>query len=152
MGTPVGVALLGALALFNGIGGLIIGARYMGFVTFGPAQTGSGLFLMGLIAFIYGVLFIALAYAAWTLRAWAWLAGMLLSVLGLFNAVLVLLSTGDLASGVAVALLPAIVLWYLNQDSMKARFVEGEERYQRYGGSGYDREQAERITAERSTD
>jgi hypothetical protein len=152
MGTPVGVALLGALALFNGIGGLIIGLRYMGIVAFGPVQTGSGVFLMGLIALIYGVLFIALAYAAWTLRAWAWLAGMLLSVLGLFNAVLVLLSTGDLASGVAVALLPAIILWYLNQDSMKARFVEGEERYQRYGGSGYDREQAERITAERSTD
>ena len=152
MGVPAGVAILGALALFNGIGGLIIGLRYMGIVAFGPVQTGSGVFLMGALAAIYGVLYIALAYAAWTLRAWAWLAGMLLGALGIFNAVLVLLATGDLASGVAVALLPALVLWYLNQDSMRARFVEGEDSYQRYGGSGYDREMAERITAERSTD
>jgi hypothetical protein len=152
MGVPVGVAILGALALFNGIGGLIVGLRYLGIVTFGPVSTGSGVFLMGVIAVVYGVLYIALAYAAWTLRAWAWLAGMLLGVLGIFNAVLVLLATGDLASGVAVALLPALVLWYLNQDAMRARFVEGEEQYQRYGGSGYDREMAERITAERSGD
>jgi hypothetical protein len=151
MGVPAGVAILGALALFNGIGGLIVGLRYMGIVTFGPVQTGSGVFLMGVLAVIYGVLYIALAYAAWTLRAWAWLAGMLLGALGIFNAVLVLLATGDLASGVAVALLPALVLWYLNQDSMRARFVEGEDNYRRYG-SGYDREVAERITAERSTD
>ena len=151
MGVPAGVAILGALALFNGIGGLIIGLRYMGIVAFGPVQTGSGVFLMGALAVIYGVLYIALAYAAWTLRAWAWLAGMLLGALGLFNAVLVLLATGDLASGVAVALLPALVLWYLNQDSMRARFVEGEDNYRRYG-SGSDREMAERITAERSTD
>jgi hypothetical protein len=152
MGVPAGVAILGALALFNGIGALIIGMRYTGIVVFGPVQTGSGVLLTGVLAIIYGVLFIALAYAAWTLRTWAWLAGMLLGALGIFNAVLVLLMTGDLAAGVAVALLPGLVLWYLNQDSMRARFVEGEDAYQRYGGSGYDREMAERIAAERSTD
>ena len=152
MGVPAGVAILGALALFNGVGGLIVGLRYTGIVAFGPLQTGSGVFLMGVIAIVYGVLYLALAYAAWTLRTWAWLAGMLLGALGIFNAVLVLLATGDLASGVAVALLPALVLWYLNQDAVRARFVEGEEQYQRYGGSGYDREMAERIEAERSTD
>jgi hypothetical protein len=152
MGVPAGVAILGALALFNGIGGLIVGLQYMGIVAFGPIPTGSGVFLTGVLAVIYGVLYIALAYAAWTLRAWAWLAGMLLGALGIFNAVLVLLATGELAYGLAVALLPALVLWYLNQDAIRLRFVEGEEQYQRFGGSGYDREMAERITAERSAD
>ena len=151
MGVPAGVAVLGALALFNGIGGLILGFRYMGIVVFGPVQTGSGVLLMGILAVIYGLLFIALAWAAWTLRAWAWLAGMLLAALGLFNALLVLLATGSLADGIAVAILPALILWYLNTDHIRARFVEGEERAQLYG-TGHDREQAERITAERSTD
>ena len=151
MGVPVGVVLLGVLALFNGIGGLITGAQLMGIVTFGPVQTGSGVFITGLIAFVYGVLFIALAYAAWTLRAWAWLAGMLLSVLGLFNAVLVLFATGSVAHGLAVAILPALILWYLNSDPIREKFVQGEEDRERYG-SGYDREQAEQITAARNTD
>jgi hypothetical protein len=151
MGVPVGVAILGALALFNGIGGLIAGAQLMGIVAFGPVQTGTGVFLTGLIAFVYGVLFLALAYAAWTLRAWAWLAGMLLAMLGLFNAVLVLFATGSVAHGLAVAILPALVLWYLNSDPIRTKFVEGEEDRTRLG-SGYDREQAERIIAERSTD
>ena len=42
---PIGVAVLGFFALVNGLGALIIGLRLMGFVTFGPAETGSGLFL-----------------------------------------------------------------------------------------------------------
>ena len=152
MGVPAGVAILGALALFNGIGGLIVGLQYMGIVAFGPVPTGTGVFLTGVLAVVYGVLYMALAYAAWTLRTWAWLAGMLLGALGIFNAVLVLLATGDLALGLAVALLPALVLWYLNQDAIRLQFVEGEERYRKYGGSGYDRDMAERIAAERSTD
>jgi hypothetical protein len=151
MGIPVGVAILGVLALFNGIGGLVLGLQLTGLVTFGPVQTGSGVFLTGVLAIVYGVLYIALAWAAWTLRAWAWLAGMLLGVLGLFNAVLVLLATGSVASGLAVALLPALVMWYLNTDPIRARFVESEERVRRLG-TGYDREQAERILAERSED
>jgi hypothetical protein len=151
MRVPVGVAILGAFALFNGIGAIIVGLQLTGFVAFGPAVTGSGVFLTGVLALVYGVLFVALAYAAWTLRAWAWLAGMLLGILGLFNAVLVLLATGSLAYGVATALLPAIVLWYLNADEMRARFVESEVDRQRFG-TGYDREVAERITAERSQD
>ena len=123
---PIGVAVLGFFALVNGMGALIVGLRLMGLVTFGPAVTGSGVFFWGALSFILGLLFIAVAWGAWTLRVWAWTFGMLVAILGIFEAVMVLIATGDLATGVGVALLPAVVLWYLNTEGVKQAFIEGE--------------------------
>jgi hypothetical protein len=151
MRPPIGVAVLGFFALVNGIGAVIVGLQLMGIVAFGPVSTGTGIFFWGLMAFILGVLFIAVAYGAWNLRVWAWTYGMLIAVLGIFNAVMVLIATADFSKGLAVALLPAVILWYLNSQGVKEAFVRGEQDAGRYASS-YDREQAERIAAERSTD
>ena len=107
---PIGVAVLGFFALVNGLGALIIGLRLMGIVTFGPAETGSGLFFWGLLTFVLGIAYVAVAWGAWTLRVWAWTFGMLIAILGIFNAVMVTLATGNLGTGLATALLPAVVL------------------------------------------
>ncbi len=148
---PIGIAVLGFFALVNGISAAIIGLQLMGIVTFGPVSTGTGVFFWGLMAFILGVLYVAVAYGAWNLRIWAWTSGMLLAALGILNAVLILFATGDLTKGLAAALLPAVILWYLNSEGVKEAFVKGEQEAGRYASS-YDREQAERIAAERSTD
>ena len=68
---PIGVAVLGFFALVNGLGALIIGLRLMGFVTFGPAESGTGLFFWGALTFILGIAYVAVAWGAWTLRIWA---------------------------------------------------------------------------------
>ena len=149
---PIGVAVLGFFALVNGIAAIVIGLRYMGIVTFGPVSTGSGVFFWGLLAFILGVMYLAVAYGAWQLRIWAWTFGMLVAILGIFNAVMVLIATGDLASGVAAALLPAVILWYLNSAGVKEAFVEGETEAARGFANDYEREQAQRMAAERADD
>ena len=59
---PIGVAVLGFFALVNGLGFFIIGLRLMGIVTFGPAETGSGLFFWGLLTFVLGIAYIAVAW------------------------------------------------------------------------------------------
>ena len=146
---PIGVAVLGFFALVNGIAALIIGLQLMGVVAFGPVSTGTGVFFWGVLAFILGLLFVAVAYGAWTVRLWAWTYGMLIAALGILNAVLILFSTGDLSKGVAAALLPALILWYLNTPGVKQAFIEGEEEAGRYGSS-YDAEQAQRMAAERA--
>jgi hypothetical protein len=148
---PIGVAVLGFFALVNGIAAVVIGLQLMGIVVFGPVSTGTGVFFWGLLAFILGVLYVAVAYGAWNLRIWAWTYGMLLAALGILNAVLILIATADLATGLAAALLPAVILWYLNSQGVKEAFIQGEQDAGRYA-SDYDREQAERIAAERSTD
>jgi hypothetical protein len=148
---PIGVAILGFFALVNGIAALIMGLQLMGVVAFGPVSTGSGTFLWGLLAFVLGLLYVAVAYGAWTVRIWAWTFGMLLAVLGIFNAVMILFATGDLSKGVAAALLPGLVLWYLNTAGVKEAFVEGEHLAGQYA-SEYDRQQAGRMMAERQDD
>ncbi len=148
---PIGVAVLGFFALVNGIAALIIGLQLMGVVTFGPVSTGSGVFLWGLLAFVLGLLYVAVAYGAWTVRIWAWTFGMLIAVLGIFTAVMILFATGDLSKGLAAALLPGLILWYLNTEGVKNAFVEGEQAAGLYA-SEYDREQAERMIAERQDD
>jgi hypothetical protein len=147
---PIGVAVLGFFALVNGLGALIVGLRLMGFVTFGPGVTGSGVFFWGALAFILGVLYIAVAWGAWTLRVWAWTFGMPVAILGIFNAVMVLIATGDLATGLGVALLPAVILWYLNTEGVKEAFIEGEIEAGRGFANDYERDVAERMAAERA--
>jgi hypothetical protein len=148
---PIGVAILGFFALVNGIAAVIIGLQLMGVVAFGPVSSGTGVFFWGLLAFILGLLYIAVAYGAWTVRIWAWTFGMLIAILGIFNAVMIVFATGDLSKGIAAALLPGIVLWYLNSSGVKEAFVEGEQAAGQYA-SEYDREQAERMMAERQDD
>jgi hypothetical protein len=149
---PIGVAVLGFFALVNGMGALIVGLRLMGLVTFGPAVTGSGVFFWGALSFILGLLFIAVAWGAWTLRVWAWTFGMLVAVLGIFEAVMVLIATGDVSTGLGVALLPAVVLWYLNTEGIKQAFIEGEVEAGRGFANDYEREVAQRMAAERADD
>jgi hypothetical protein len=139
---PLGVAILGFLALINGVGDLLVGLNLMGIVTFGPVQSGTGVWISGLFIFITGLIFIAVAWAAWTLRPWAWLFGMIMAIFGLFDAVLIAISTGSVAWGLAAALVSGVVLWYLNQPDIKAAFLGG-------GGFG-DADVAERIKAERA--
>ncbi|HYH93471.1 MAG TPA: hypothetical protein VD763_09955 [Candidatus Saccharimonadales bacterium] len=119
---PLGALILGFFAVFAGIVDILQGLRFMGIVVFGPTDLGDGLFLYGLIAVVIGVLWVAAGYAFWSLQAVAWLLGMLLSALGLLNAIVVLFTTGNLAWGAAVALIPLVVLWYLQQDDIKRAF------------------------------
>jgi hypothetical protein len=149
---PIGVAVLGFFALVNGLGDFIVGLRLMGIVAFGPAVTGTGVFFWGALIFILGLLYIAVAWGAWTLRVWAWTFGMLVAILGIFNAVMVLIATGDLATGLGVALLPAVILWYLNTEGVKGAFVEGEIEAGRGFANDYEREVAQRMAAERADD
>jgi|SRR4029453_5108403 hypothetical protein len=124
---PVGIAIIGFFALVAGISHLFLGLNLVGAVTFGPAQTGSGIFLSGVLAIIGGAIFIAVAFALWSLQPWAWAFAMIIAVLGLFEAFLILLASASLGYGLAAALLPAVVLWYLNQPEIKGTFVEGVE-------------------------
>ena len=119
---PVGVALLGFVALAAGFAYLIVGFRYAGFVVFGPGDVGSGLLLWGILTIIVGVLFIAAAFALWATQPWGWLFAHYLAIFGLIEAVFVMLANNSLTDGIAVALFPLLVIWYLNDKDVKATF------------------------------
>jgi hypothetical protein len=119
---PVGVALLGFLALAAGVAYLIVGLRYTGYVVFGRGELGDGLFLWGILSIIVGVLFLAAAYALWSTQAWGWMFAFYLAIFGLIEAVFVMIANNSLTDGLAVALFPLLVIWYLNDKDVKAAF------------------------------
>ena len=124
---PIGALLLGFMALLTGIVDLIQGLRFLGVVVLGPGQLGSGLAFYGAFSLIIGLAWFAVAYAFWTTQGWAWLLGMILALFGIINAIFVLFSTESVAQGLAVAILPLIVIWYLHQPKIKAAFNVAED-------------------------
>ena len=119
---PVGVALLGFVALMAGFAFLVIGFRYAGYVVFGRGELGDGLFLWGILAIISGVLFIAAAFSLWATQPWGWLFAHYLAIFGLIEAVFVMIANNSLTDGIAVALFPLLVIWYLNDKDVKGAF------------------------------
>ena len=119
---PVGVALLGFVALLAGFAYLIIGLRYAGYVAFGPGEIGQGLLFWGILAIITGLVFAAAAFALWSTQPWGWLFAHYLAIFGLIEAVFVMIANNSLTDGIAVALFPILVIWYLNDKDVKAAF------------------------------
>ena len=124
MSRPIGVIVLAVLAVLAGVVYLIGGLRLMGIVTFGPLESGSGIWLSGLFTFIVGLIWLSVGFALWSLRAWALLFVEIIAVFGLINAVFVLFATGSLSDGLAAAILPAVVLWYAQRDTVRQHFAE----------------------------
>ena len=150
---PIGVAVLGFFALVNGSGlTSSSGLRLMGIVTFGPAETGIGPLLLGCSSLRPWAALHRGGLGRVDLRVWAWTFGMLMAILGIFNAVMVRSrpATWRLVSG--SALLPAVMLWYLNTEGVKDAFVEGEIEAGRGFANDYEREVAQRMAAERADD
>jgi cytochrome c oxidase subunit IV len=119
---PVGVALLGFVALMAGFAYLIVGLRYSGYVVFGRGDIGEGLLLWGLLTLLVGIMFFVAAFALWATQPWGWLFAHFLAIFGLIEAVFVMLANNSLTDGLAVALFPLLVLWYLNDREVKGAF------------------------------
>ena len=119
---PVGVALLGFLCLMAGFAFTIMGFRYAGFVVFGPGSIGSGLLFWGLLTILAGIMFWLAAFALWATQPWGWLFAHFLAIFGLLDAFFVWIANNSFTDGLAVAIFPLVVLWYLNQEDIKAVF------------------------------
>ena len=124
MSRPIGVIVLAVLAVAAGVLYLIGGLRLMSIVTFGPLPSGNGVWLSGLFTFIVGIIWLSVGFALWSMRAWALLFVEIMAIFGLVNAVFVLFATSSLSDGLATAILPAIVLWYANRESIRSQFSE----------------------------
>jgi hypothetical protein len=120
---PIGITVLGLFALMTGISQAFTGFQLMGIVAFGPVPTGNGVFISGLVSVIVGVVYLAVAFGAWSLKPWTYAFGLIMSVIGIFNGVLMMLMTGSLAYGVAVLVFPTIVYLYLSRTEVRDAFI-----------------------------
>jgi len=123
MSRPFGVLVLGVMALAVGCLYLLAGIQMMGIVTFGPVESGNGVWITGLFTFIVGLIYLSVAFALWSLQPWALMFTMIMAVFGLIEATFALFSTGSVAYGLGHMILPALILWYANREDIQQQFM-----------------------------
>jgi uncharacterized membrane protein (DUF2068 family) len=125
MQRPTGITILAVLAAIGGIFGVLGGLALIGIGSIVATTSGLGglAALLGVVALMYGVLSLVLAYGFWTLKPWAWTLGVGLEVAGIVINVLQYLNNTSAIGGTIISIaINAVVLWYLYQPSVKAAF------------------------------
>lgn len=131
---PTGITILAILALIGGVFGLIAGlgliagGALLGGIVGGAtgAQLGGLAFIFGIITLGLAVAELAFAYGAWTLQPWGWPLGVILQLANLVWIAVTAVASGDLIGSLSGSIISiavaAIILWYLNQPTIKAAF------------------------------
>ena len=122
---PILISIIGFFAALAGFGFLFCGLRALGFDWFGlfgdlPAVEHVGLW--GWLAIATGIVWILAALGLWALQPWARLFAMFIAGLALFEAVLAFLQFPGTGVGFGMAIMPALILWYLSSSEVKAEF------------------------------
>jgi len=125
---PFGVLVLGALAVAIAIVRLLVGLQLLGVGIFGDdAWDGTGVVWVGITTLVVGLIYLAVGWSLWSMRSWALIFTMIMAVFGLVDAMFVLISTSNVAYGLASAAIPALLLWYTSREDIRAQFAAVEE-------------------------
>lgn len=114
---PTGITILAVLAGLEGIFALLGG---FGLMFLGSIGAGIGGTLLGLAFLALAGLAIAFAFGAWTLKPWAWPLGVAFAGFAIVINLLQLI--GGNAGSVLGIIIAGVVLYYLNQPTIKSLF------------------------------
>ena len=73
---------------------------------------------------INGVIWILAALSLWSLQPWARLFVLIIAGFGLFEAALAFFQFPGTGIGFGMAIMPALIIWYLSSAEVKAAFGE----------------------------
>jgi predicted flap endonuclease-1-like 5' DNA nuclease len=126
---PVLIAVLGFFAALAGFDFLFFGLRALGFDWFGalgdlPAFENVGIW--GWLAIVTGIFWILVAVGLWGLQPWARIIALVIAAVALLEAVLAFFQFPGTGIGFAMAVMPALILWYLMSREVRLAFGEGE--------------------------
>jgi hypothetical protein len=115
---PTGITILAILGAIAGIGWVLVGLSFFGFGMMGGLM-GSGLGFLsgtfgGLVFLALGLVTLYVAWGAWNLQSWAWMAMVVVIVVGLVLAVL--------NRNWFSAVVDAIIVYYLYRPEIKSAF------------------------------
>jgi hypothetical protein len=122
---PILISVIGFFAALAGFGYFFFGLRALGFDWFGafgdlPALEHVGLW--GWLAVATGLIFVLAAFGLWALQPWARMFTMIIAGFALFEAVLAFIQFTGSGIGFGMAIMPALILWYLSTQEVKAAF------------------------------
>jgi cytochrome c oxidase subunit IV len=124
---PILISVLGFFAALAGFGFLFWGFRALGFDWFGafgdlPQLEHVGIW--GWLAVGLGIIWLLAAFGLWALQSWARIFAIVVAGVSLFEAVLAFFQFPGSGYGFAMALMPILILWYLNTAEVRAAFGE----------------------------
>jgi hypothetical protein len=123
---PGGITIIAVMASVAGIIYLLQGIRILGFVAFGPGQAFTNVSFTGWGTLILGLVWMAVGGAFFSLRPWAWVFGVIVVGISLITAFWGNLNGWQFGDLFVAMIVPLVILFYLNSDSVKAAFgLEG---------------------------
>lgn len=117
LGVLLLLAAIAAIGLGSLAGGLVGSSGAEGGAAAAGILAGLGIFF-GIIALALAILYFAIAYGVWKARPWAWMLGVVVSIIGLVFGVLGLSGGVTLSSLISLAL-PIVVLYFFWQPDVK---------------------------------
>ena len=127
---PIFVSILGFFGAMAGFYWLYVGLRALGFDWFGllgdlePFETAG---LWGWLAIGAGVAFLIASLGLWAMAPWAWSFAIIVAGFALFEAFLWFIEYPGSGVGLSAAIMPLLIIWYMNTREVKAEFDIGEE-------------------------
>jgi hypothetical protein len=122
---PILVSIIGFFGILAGLAWFVLGLRILGFDWFtvlGDVGKFEQSGIWGWLAIISGVIWIAASVGLWTLRPWAWMFAIIVAGLALFEAFLWFLEYPGTGMGLAMSIMPLLIILYLNSRGVKAAF------------------------------
>ena len=124
---PILISVLGFFGAMAGFAWLFFGLRLLGFDWFGalgdiPALEQTGLW--GWLAIAGGIAWLLASFGLWSLQPWAWTFAMIVAGFALFEAFLWFLEAPGTGVGFASAIMPALIILYLNSKDIKSQFID----------------------------
>jgi hypothetical protein len=122
---PTGITILAVLAAIGGVLGILGGLTVSvlgGFVASVTGGLGGLITIIGLVALAVGIAELAVAYGFWTIKPWAWMLGIGISVANIVIAVLYVLAGYSITNEVISVVVAGVIIYYLWQPSIKAVF------------------------------
>jgi len=126
---PILISVLGFFAGLAGFSFLFFGLRVLGFDWFGalgdlPQFNNVGLW--GWLAIAAGIAWLATALGLWALQEWARMVALIVAGFSLFEAALAFFQFPGTGIALGMAILPLVLLWYLNTAEVKEAFGVAE--------------------------
>lgn len=127
---PVLISVIGFFAALAGFGWFFWGLSVLGFDWFGvlgdlPAFEQAGLW--GWLAIASGVAWLLAAFGLWAMQPWARLFVQIIAGFALFEAIIAMIQFTGTGIGLAMSLMPLLILWYLSTADVKAAFAENAQ-------------------------
>ena len=119
---PTGVSVLAVLMIIGGVLGIIGSLTAVALLSTLAGTAGLLLAFVVIVPLIIAVVQVVVGVGLWKLLSWAWMAAIVITVIGAIFTIISLISGGSVASNIISLAIDALIVWYLFRPEVKSVF------------------------------